>query len=79
MSDTSDQDFKKDDFVTLRLRGDVWRVDKVEPLAGYSGTEDMLTLVWVAGKEDPGRLVKFGSKTARKLNEMEVIALSAKL
>lgn len=74
---TASQDFNRGDFVTLRLRGDVWRVEMVEPFGGYSGTEHMLSLVWVAGSQDPGRRMRFGSDTARKLTEMEVIALSA--
>jgi hypothetical protein len=71
------KNFKKGDFVTLRTRGDVWRVEMVSPFGGYSGTDDMLTLAWVAGASDPGREMRFGSSTAFKLTEMEVIALSA--
>jgi hypothetical protein len=72
------KDFKKDDYVTLTHRGDVWRVETVIPHGGFTGVEDMLHLEWVAGSQDPGRIVKYGSTSARKLTAMEVIALSAR-
>jgi len=71
------QDFSKGDYITLSVRGDIWKVVSVNFLQGYSN-DHMLTLEWVTGDENPGRLVKFGSTTARKLTAMEVIALSAK-
>lgn len=71
-------DFKVGDYVTLSARGDVWRVVKVDPLGGYVAAEDMLHLEWVAGTQNPGRQVRFGSGTARKLTELEVIAVASK-
>lgn len=71
------QDFYKDDYVTLSVRGDVWQVVTIASYQGYTN-DHMLTLRWVTGETDPGRLVKFGSSTARKLTAMEVIAISSK-
>lgn len=71
-----DQDFYEGDYVTLAERGDIWQVVSCCEFQGFAD-DHLLELRWIAGDEDPCRLVRFGSGTARKLSEMEVIALSS--
>lgn len=67
----------ENDYILLEVRGGVWRVVGVNDHAGLEYDEAMLTLEWIGGCADPGRLVKFSSGQARRLTDMEVIARAA--
>jgi hypothetical protein len=68
--------FKPGDYIHLEVRGDFWRVKKIDFFQGID-SEHMLTLEWICGDDDPGRICKFSSGQAIKVNEMEIIALMA--
>lgn len=69
-------DLRPGDYVHLTIRGDIWQVKQIGILEGLPG-ENMLTLEWVCGDRDPGRICKFSDGQARRVNAMEVIALMA--